>query len=106
MMYKDVHSMIQGLIDTLEAGDAVVRADDRTQLLIGFRVDRPDRDFHAVTLMAVKMRKGVSDDIAGLITSGWGREQMAWAMTHRHQFTDHGCELCEKLLVLREVMES
>lgn len=106
MIYNSVRLMIQGIIDTLEDGDTVVCSDDKDRLLIGFRVDRPGREAHSVGLMTVRMRKGLSDEILGLISTGRGRHQMAWAMTHRHKFTKHWCGRCAELLVLLEVMES
>lgn len=102
MVYKDVSLMLQGLIDTLEDGDVVVRADNQLQLLIGFRVDRPGKEDHMVTLTTVKLRKGVSEAFEDLIYTGAGRDHMARAMTHRHQFKDHGCAEC----AVWEVMES
>lgn len=106
MTHNSVQLMIQGITDTLGEGDTVVCADDRTALTIGFRVDGSNRETHSIALTSLRVERGLSDDIVGLISTGRGRRQMAWAMTHRHRFTEHGCERCAELLVLLDVMES
>ena len=106
MIYKDVSLMLQGIADTLEEGDVVVCSDEPRQMLIGFAVDRPGSEPHHATVMSLKKRLGVSEDFENLIMSGQGRRRMAWAMTHRHQFSDHGCEECARLLLAQSVMES
>lgn len=102
MIYKDVMSMLQGLVDDLKDGETVVVDDDPRQLLLGFRIVRDGAEPHRVGITRVRMRKGVTDDIEDLITSIDGRQRMAIAMSHRHQFKDHDCPEC----VVRDVMES
>jgi hypothetical protein len=106
MVYKYASLMIQGIADTLEEGDVVVCSDEPRQLLIGFAVDRPGSEPHRITVMSLKKRLGLNEDFKRLIVSGQGRRRMAWAMTHRHQFSGHGCEECAKLELAQSVMES
>ncbi len=106
MVYKHASLMIRGIIDTLEEGDVVVCADDQVQHLIGFAVYRSGSEPHHVTVTSLKKGLGLNEDFERLIMSGQGRRRMAWAMTHRHRFSDHGCEECSRLELAQSIMES
>lgn len=101
-VYRDAFEMLQGVIDDLKGDEKVLSLDDPPRRLIGFKADRDGAEVHQLGLMALKMRKGVNEDFEDLIMSRRGRERMALAMSHRHQFRGHKCGECSVLEVMED----